>query len=266
MSFIRTLVPPCVTEEDPWDDESNGGGEDRSMMGDVDDRGEDERQRGGWALAGTQHCRRGGLALPGCSEERVAARVGGRPFPAVLSDELVHAGAFLDASERRGSRKYHKGRAALRTTGLRMAYVRTGWGKNAAGTAEAWEEVAGKEQASPTSGRSVRARETAVSEVIWRKEGRGPSAGALTGRRRVCWDSMSTYRWWAGTSGDVTLCDISGLDIFEWDGTLIPNSAFEAVRATGLDAGPAPERDLLRVSTEMTSHLKRGNRSGATKN
>ncbi|KAJ6592742.1 hypothetical protein B0H19DRAFT_1224581 [Mycena capillaripes] len=148
MSFVRTLALPCVMEEDPRDDESDGGGEDRSMMGDIDDHGKDERQRGGWAL---------------------------------LGDELVHARAFLDAGERRGSRKYHKGRVALRTTGLRMAYVRTGRGKNTAGMAEAWEELAGKEQASPTSGRSIRARETAVSEVIWRKEGRGPIGGSSDG-------------------------------------------------------------------------------------
>jgi hypothetical protein len=43
MSFVWTPAPPCVTEEDSRDDESDGSGEDRSMMGDVDDRGEDER-------------------------------------------------------------------------------------------------------------------------------------------------------------------------------------------------------------------------------
>lgn len=86
-------------------------------------------------------------------------------IPTVLSDELVHAGAYLDAGERHGDCKYHKGRAALSTTGLRVASARTGWG----------EEVAVKVKASQTSGRFIRARETAVSEpsdtglpAIWR--------------------------------------------------------------------------------------------------
>jgi len=43
MSFVETLALPCTAEEDPQDDESDGGGEDRSMMGDVDDRGKDKR-------------------------------------------------------------------------------------------------------------------------------------------------------------------------------------------------------------------------------
>lgn len=40
MSFVRTLAPPCVAEEDSRDDKSDGGGEDPSMMGDVDDCGD----------------------------------------------------------------------------------------------------------------------------------------------------------------------------------------------------------------------------------
>ncbi|KAF8140916.1 hypothetical protein K438DRAFT_1946563 [Mycena galopus ATCC 62051] len=128
------------------------------MMGDVDDRGEDERGDSvvAGALAGTQYYCRGGLALPGCGGERMEARVDGHPFPTVLGDELFNAGAFLDADDRRSSRKYHNGRAALRTTGLRVASARTGWGKDAARTAEIWEEGAEKAQASPTSGRSIR--------------------------------------------------------------------------------------------------------------
>jgi hypothetical protein len=91
----------------------------------------------------------------------VAARAGGHPFPTVLGDELVHIRAFLDTGERHGGRKYHKGRLVLSTTGLRVASARTGQGKDAARTAEAWEEVAVKVQASPTSGRFIRARERA---------------------------------------------------------------------------------------------------------
>jgi hypothetical protein len=48
MSFVRTPALPCVAKEDSRDNESDGGGEDRSMMGDVDDRGgEDERSDSG---------------------------------------------------------------------------------------------------------------------------------------------------------------------------------------------------------------------------
>jgi hypothetical protein len=96
-----------------------------------------------------------------------------------------------------------------------VASARTGWGKDVA-RAEAWEEVAVKVQASQTSGRFIRARETVVSEpsdtglqAIWREERRSPVGGSsegstaslyvVVGTRR---DSMGTYRWWAGTSGD----------------------------------------------------------------
>jgi hypothetical protein len=118
----------------------------------------------------------------------VAARAGGHPFPTVLGDELVHSGGFLDAGERRGGCKYHKGRVALSTTGLRVASARTGRGKDAARTAEAWEEVAVKVQASPTSGQFIRAREPAVSEpndtglrAIWREERQSPVGGSSEG-------------------------------------------------------------------------------------
>jgi hypothetical protein len=43
MLFAPTPAPPCVAEEDSRDDKSDGGSEDRSMIGDVDYRGEDER-------------------------------------------------------------------------------------------------------------------------------------------------------------------------------------------------------------------------------
>jgi hypothetical protein len=154
----------------------------------------------------------------------VAARAGGHPFPTVLGDELVHAGASLDAGERRGGRKYHKGRTALSTTSPRVASARTGWGKDAA-WAEAWEEVAVKVQASQTSGRFIRARETAVSEpsdtglrVIWREERWSPVGGSserstaslyvVVGTRRgldghlpmVGGNKRVTYPGWVGGS------------------------------------------------------------------
>jgi hypothetical protein len=154
----------------------------------------------------------------------VAARAGGHPFPTVLGDELVHSGAFLDAGERRGGRKYHKGRVALSTTGLQVDSARTGRGKDAARIAEAWEEVVVKVKASPTSGRFIRAREAVVSEpsdtglqasshseggnAEPRSEGSTASLYVVVGTRRGL-DGHLT--WWAGTSGDVTLCDISGL-------------------------------------------------------
>ncbi|KAF8185561.1 hypothetical protein K438DRAFT_1765784 [Mycena galopus ATCC 62051] len=135
-----------------------------------------------------------------------------------LRNKESNGDAFLDAGERHSGCKYHNGRAALRTTGLRMASARMGQGKDTARTAEVWKEVAGKVQASPTPGRSIRAREMAVFEVILREERRGPVSGSSDGGWQACMlslglggNSMGTYRWWAGTSGDVTLCHISGL-------------------------------------------------------
>ena len=41
--YVSAYVSACILPTDSRDDESDGGGEDRSMIGDVDYRGEDER-------------------------------------------------------------------------------------------------------------------------------------------------------------------------------------------------------------------------------
>ncbi|KAJ7840423.1 hypothetical protein B0H13DRAFT_2287121 [Mycena leptocephala] len=160
MSFVRTPAPPCIAEEDSRD-ESDGGGEDRSMMGDVDDRGEDERGNSG---AWREH----NIAVVGDLRFRDAAGSAWRPEPAAIHFRQYSAMSSSIAEDF--------------LTPARDAVA------DAARTAEAWEEVAVKVQASPTSGQFIRAREAAVSEpsdtglrAIWREERRSPVGGSSEG-------------------------------------------------------------------------------------
>ncbi|KAF8214303.1 hypothetical protein K438DRAFT_1750361 [Mycena galopus ATCC 62051] len=196
--------PLCIIEEDPRGDESDGNSKDERDNGEVDGRA----SSADWDV----------VKLGGSTMERGTCDAAGsaqRP-----NSTAVH---FRQHLGMRSSTPGHflMPRPDTAATSLQLPYLKTRQWKDMAGTAEAWEEVVRKAQASPTSGRSIRAREMAVREPSHMglqrhlEEGRaGPHD--LWELRASLYVDVGTRlgdstKQWAGTGEDVTLCDISGL-------------------------------------------------------